>query len=90
MNTTLRTLLYGSLAILILVSFVAWDSDTPAEAGVACKTQKGRGPKGASLFFENCWWSVRTCSLAPSHGDKTTTSYTCVSCPDLPGGGCPR
>jgi hypothetical protein len=90
MNTTLRTLLYGSMAVMILSSSVALDAGTPAEAGVTCKTQKGRGPKGASLFFENCWWSVRICSLLPGHGDKTTRSYTCVSCPDLPGGSCPR
>jgi hypothetical protein len=35
------------------------------------------------LFFENCWWEVIRCA---GRGDK----YRCISCPDLPGGRCPR
>ena len=40
-----------------------------------------------NIFFENCWWRQKHCSAT---GHARTTTYACVSCPDLPSGGCPR
>ena len=35
------------------------------------------------VFFENCWWQRMRC-LGPG------VHHACLSCPDLPGGRCPR
>jgi hypothetical protein len=53
--------------------------------GTSCTpSRKGRGPKGANLFFENCWWFTRVCWRG------RITQYRCQSCPDLPSRTCPR
>jgi hypothetical protein len=56
--------------------------------GTSCTIPRGgRGPKGANLFFENCWWFVRVCSRP---GGRRVTQYRCQSCPDLVRPACPR
>jgi hypothetical protein len=42
---------------------------------------------GRRVFFENCWWQVRRVCVARWRPPRE--SFTCVSCPDLPGGRCP-
>jgi hypothetical protein len=71
----------------IETSDLTFDEGEYLGGGTSCTSPRGgRGPKGANLFFENCWWYMRVCSGPRGR----ITQYRCQSCPDLPSRTCPR